>query len=117
MGQIKANGAGVEFFERHLLDGKGIGPRIKMHRRIHMRAGMIRHGEIKGLTGEGCIASHLFFGMIAPDGHHHRRVAWVCLRAVKDFSAEVNKFHGAVPFANAFQTLTPRMALMMASVT
>jgi hypothetical protein len=39
------------------------------------------------------------------------------LGAVKDLSAEVNEFHGAFPFANAFQILTPRMALMMASVT
>jgi hypothetical protein len=62
-----------------------------------MRASVIRHGKIERLAGEGCIASQLFFGMVTPDGHDNRRVAWMRLRAVKDFTTEINEFHGRVP--------------------
>jgi hypothetical protein len=58
-----------------------------------MRAGMIRHGKIKRLAGESCIARHLLFRMITPNRHNHRRVAWMRLGAVKDFAAEINEFH------------------------
>jgi hypothetical protein len=62
-----------------------------------MRAGVIGHGKIERLAGEGCIAGHLLFGMITPDCHDNRWVAWMRLRAVKDFAAEINEFHGRVP--------------------
>ena len=46
VGKIKTNRAGVEFFKRHLLHSKRIRARVEMHRRIHMRSRMIRHGKI-----------------------------------------------------------------------
>ena len=92
--QVETDRRRVEILQRHFVDRQRAGSRIEMHRRIDMRAGVIRQRDRQRLRGEHRVAGDLLLRVIAPHRDDHRRMRRMGLRAVEQLAAEVDEFHG-----------------------
>ena len=89
--EIKADGRGVEVFDRHLIDGPGARRGTEVFWCVDVGACVVAHGEGVGGALEDGVAC--FHGLVrVPWGDANGWVKWVCRAAVVDFPAEVDDF-------------------------